>query len=242
MLRGLLQLLRVLALLGLVGTAGWWTLFLRDRFQAHEEALATRDARIARLGDELAEKERRIATLETALRLLKVDRRVARLEVLEQGPNPDQPGRLRTRVRFTELGPDGRPLAPGREYLLQGGRAYVEALVVKFADRLVEAGDPFRGTSICLFTRLFGEGQAPEDGFPLDSPGSLPAAYSLEEPGGSFQQEIWQRFWEYANDPARAATRGIRAIHGEAPFMELRPGGSYRVELRASGGLSILAE
>jgi len=34
----------------------------------------------------------------------------------------------------------------------------------------------------------------------------------------------------------------VRAIHGEAPFMELRPCKSYRVELRASGGLSIVAE
>ena len=39
-----------------------------------------------------------------------------------------------------------------------------------------------------------------------------------------------------------AAEKGVRAIHGEAPFIEVRPGRSYKVELRASGGLSIRAE
>jgi len=43
-----------------------------------------------------------------------------------------------------------------------------------------------------------------------------------------------------AADAAQAA--GVRAIHGEAPYIELRAGRSYLVELRASGGLSLRAE
>jgi hypothetical protein len=35
---------------------------------------------------------------------------------------------------------------------------------------------------------------------------------------------------------------GVRAIHGEAPFIELRPGKTYRIELRASGGLTLVPE
>jgi hypothetical protein len=31
-------------------------------------------------------------------------------------------------------------------------------------------------------------------------------------------------------------------MHGEAPSIELRPGKTYRVELRASGGLTIRVE
>ena len=39
-----------------------------------------------------------------------------------------------------------------------------------------------------------------------------------------------------------AESQGVRAIHGEAPFMKVRPGQSYEVELRSSGGLSIRVE
>ena len=34
----------------------------------------------------------------------------------------------------------------------------------------------------------------------------------------------------------------MRALQGEAPYIEARPGKSYRLELRASGGLVIQAE
>ncbi len=46
----------------------------------------------------------------------------------------------------------------------------------------------------------------------------------------------------YANDPELAASKGVRAIHGEAPSIELREGKTYRIELRSSGGLSIKVE
>ena len=54
--------------------------------------------------------------------------------------------------------------------------------------------------------------------------------------------KLWMRFWDYANDPEEAASVGVRAIHGEAPFIELREGSSYLVELRSSGGLSLTKE
>ena len=93
-----------------------------------------------------------------------------------------------------------------------------------------------------LFTRVFGEGTAPSSGFALDSPSALPVIFgddSLPEP---LFLELWSRFWDYANEPDLAALHGVRALHGEAPFMEMRPGQSYRIDLRASGGLSITPE
>ena len=53
---------------------------------------------------------------------------------------------------------------------------------------------------------------------------------------------LWERFWDYANDPALAKQVGVRALQGEAPFVEARVGRSYRLELRASGGLVFQAE
>lgn len=251
------------ALLGLVAVAGWWTLFLRGRFAEHEQALAERDQRIASLEVDVRQRDERIRALEHALHLLKVDHRVARLEVLEQfalesptasaqgasssqaasAPTsaPAEPA-LRTRVRFTELGADGERLGEPRELVVEGRFAYVEALVVKFEDDYVERGDALRGSSVCLFQRIFGEGQKPADGARLDPVGLRPRAYGGDELVDPEFDDLWRRFWDYANDPALARAKGVRALHGEAPFIELRPGKSYRLELRASGGLSLRAE
>ena len=256
-------LLRSLVLLAVVVIAGWWTIFLRGKLVEHEEAIAEKDAeiadlsgevaardqRIAELGLEIAERDEEIRRLGLALDLLKIDHRLARIEVLEQTPSPDPSGAakgngdaIRTRLRFTELGPNGEPLGPGRELEVEGRRVYLESLVVKFEDDYVEAGDFLRGTSVCLLRRAFGENQKPSEGVPLDLDGRRPLVYAGDEEPDPFYEELWERFWDYANDPELAREAGVRAIHGEAPFMEVRPGRSYRIELRASGGLTIRAE
>ncbi len=263
-------LLRTVVLAGLVVLGGWWTLLLRSKLtesrvelesrvaeiaslqqdlqeregQIRElgELLTERTAEIARLQVELAEKEKRIETLELARKLLATDHRVARIEILAQGSSADDPERVRTTLRFTELDAEGESLAPGRELTLEGRTIYVESLVIKFEDSYVEQGDPLRGTSLCLFRRLFGEDQSPAEGVALDATGEQPLAYGDDRDLPPLHRAIWERFWDYANEPELAATLGIKALHGEAPFIEARPGRSYRVELRTSGGLTIEAE
>lgn len=238
--------------------AGWWTFFLRERVIGHELELKEREAQIAGLtqdlessrarvevlGAELREKERRIAELEFRLQLLKVDHRVARIEVLEQIPLPGEPEKVETTVRFVELGQDGEELGGGQVVRLEGETIYLETLVIKFEDDYVEGGDFLRGTSVCLFKRLFSEKTPPEAGTAIDSAGSHPVPYASEGDSESdlFHGELWERFWDYADDPEAAAAKGVRALHGEAPFVRARPGRTYRVELRASGGLTIRPE
>lgn len=259
------SLLRTVLLGGVLLLAGWWTWFLREKLGAGERrleesqaqvegltqkvregearledlgrTLAARDATIETQTHELAAKEERIQALDAALELLKVDHRLAEIRVLEQTTGAD--GVVETRVRFVELGPDGEPIGPGLEAVVRGRTVYVETLVIKFDDRFVEGGDALRGTSICLFRRLFGEEQRPAEGVPIDAAGEQPLVYAGDEPPPPLHRDLWSRFWEYANDPELARERGVRAIHGEAPFIELRPGRRYHVELRASGGLTI---
>lgn len=263
-------LLRTLVLLGVVALGGWWTMLLRGKLNENRRELEVRsaeladakvglqerDGRIAELGRTLEEKAREIHALEAdlaakqkeiealsvALALSKVDHRVARLEVLAQGAPADDPERVRTTVRFTEVDSDGEPLGPGHEVTLEGKTVYVESLVIKFEDSYVEQGDPLRGASICLFRRLFGDGQSPETGFPLDPAGEQPAVYAGDTTPNALHRALWERFWDYANEPELARALGVRAIHGEAPFIEARPGKTYRLELRASGGLTLSAE
>lgn len=226
---------------GAVVALGWmvWlrvddTLGAKAAAEARAQAL---EAQLVEVQAARAAAESRAAELAMALRHLKVERRRARLTVLEQGPDPSAAGRLLTRVSFQELGADGEPLGPPVEADLPGRMAYIESLVIKFDDALVEAGDPWRGASLCLFRRLFSEHQSPEQGVALDAPGVVPAGYSDADLQPA--SDLWRDFWELADDPAAAAARGVRALHGEAPFVELRPGRAYVVELRASGGLSV---
>ena len=218
----------------------------RDVIQLGKQ-VEERTAEIVRLQDVITEQDRLIKTLELAKRLLSVSHRVARIEVLAQGSaapgaSSDAPETVRTTVRFTELGEDGVPLAAGKELTLEGKTIYVESLVIQFEDRYVEQGDALRGTSLCLFRRLFGENQSPSQGVALDAAGQLPLAYGGDTGVDPLHRALWERFWDYANDPTLAKQVGVRALQGEAPFIEARVGKTYRLELRASGGLVFQAE
>ena len=242
------------AVVGLLAWGGW---HVRELVQRHEQELAERDHRIQGLVADVAQRDQRIAeqaqqieelqaqvrALELALKLLKVNHRLARLAVRAQRPAPGLKGGVETDVVFQELDAEGEPLGPPQPFTLVGKVAYIDALVIKFDDSFVEQGDALRGSSICFFRRLFGEYQQPSEGFPLDSVGTRPRSYGAgDDAPAPVESTLWQHFWDYANDPAAAAKAGARALHGEAPYIELRPGMSYRVELRASGGLTVRPE
>jgi hypothetical protein len=250
MLRGVI----IILLAALTSIAGWWTHTVREQLFGAEEDLNQAQERVASLevdldtsrkevftlGREVEEKSRRIAELRVRLKMLKVDHRVARIEVIEQITDPDDPERIITTIRFTEVGKDGEPVGPAQEITLEGTKLYLETQVIKFEDDYVEAGEYLRGTSLCLFRRMFSDMVPPVDGVEIEASGTLPHPYTGGDGADElFQAELWEHFWEYANDSEAAAEKGVRAIHGEAPFMEMREGKSYEVELRSSGGLSI---
>ncbi|MEE8468417.1 MAG: hypothetical protein V3T22_08180 [Planctomycetota bacterium] len=259
MIQGVAIILRTIVLGAFLGLAGWWTYFLRDQFVGHKRALETieslegdikdREGRIEELdlevgvlSEDLDRARQQIKELEVSMWLLKVNHRVARIEVLEQGPSADDPSRTTTLVRFEELGPDGETVGPPREIEIDGKVLYIEGLVIKFGDDYVEGGDLLRGTSVAIFKRVFSENQAPSEGVEIDRPRTHPLPHRGDDLPDPFYEDLWERFWDYANDPQLAASKGVRAMHGEAPSIELRPGKTYRVELRASGGLTIRVE
>jgi|FLOH01.1.fsa_nt_gi hypothetical protein len=205
--------------------------------------VAEGEVRIAELGVELDRSEAEVKRLSIAVALLKVDHRVARLEILERSET-EEDGVISfwTTVRFTELDPSGDPVGEPREVTVAGTRVYIEALVIKFEDDFIEAGDFLRGSSVCLFQRIFGEDQRPADGATLESGGSMPAVYRGDQTPDPFYEQLWAKFWDYAADPKAAQLAGVRAVHGEAPFVKAIPGATWRVELRSSGGLTIVAE
>lgn len=251
----------VLILGALTGIAGWWTLFVQEQVNGIED----RDNKIVALEsnlessrltndglnvdlagkqEEIAAQDKLIRELRASMYLLKVDNRVGYIEVIDQSPNPENPDEVQTTIRFIELDQDGEPMGEPVEATVKGKKIYIDSLVIKFDDQYVEGGDFLRGSSVVLFRRIFGEHQAPSAGVEIDKAGVHPGAYGAhgDAEGDVYYAELWQKFWDYANDPEAAAERGVRAIHGEAPYIEARPGKRYRVELRASGGLSIHSE
>ena len=145
-----------------------------------QQELSTTRQQLATTEQDLAASELARQQTEAALRS-KVDHRTARLEVLEQ--STDASGAVTTRVRFVEVDGDGEPIGPGEEVTIQGSRVYVESLVIKFSDDYVEGGDALRGTSVCLFQRLYGEDTPASAGHRLDSAGQRPHPLLRRRPG-----------------------------------------------------------
>ena len=202
--------------------------------------LVAKNQELTQLGEDLEAKRKEVQRLETALKLLKVEHRIGRIEVVSQ-EGSRQTEDLATQFSFVEVDRQGNPMDEPRRFSIAGDVVYLDAWVIKFTDDYVERGDLLRSTSVCMFRRIFGEAQRPVDGFELDPVGAQPTAYRTGEPS-EFEQELWSEFWSYANDPEKAKTKGVRAMHGEAPSIKLMPGKSYRVQLRASGGLSVVPE
>jgi len=210
--------------------------YLADRLvlapgRAHQRELAERDAQIRALTE-------RNQALEAAVRLLRHTERRARLVVLDQARGPA--GQLRSRVRFTELNAQGDSVGEPRELSLDGDEIYVDALVIKFEDTFVTAGDALKGKALLLFRRIFTDRGRPADGEVLDREGQIPQSYAAERAPTAFERELWARFWELANDPEEAQRRGVRALHGEAVSTRLRKDRAYTITLRSTGELTIL--
>jgi|694.fasta_scaffold00033_78 hypothetical protein len=230
------------------GVAGFWTY---DRYTANERALQQSQWELAETQNQLvslksdleltkadlAEKVVLIEKLETSLKLLKTDQRLARLNVLrlEKG---DSDQVLSSHLEFVELSPQGEPLSPPKQFTLPGDVVYVDNWVVKFDDHYIEQADIERGTSLVLFRRIFSEQQQPSEGVSLDEVGMRPQAYARGGGLSEFEKKLWGEFWEFANQPKRAAEMGIRAANGEAISIQVREDMSYELRLRSSGGLS----
>jgi hypothetical protein len=175
--------------------------------------------------------------LEAYVKILKhVDRR-ARIEVLRQ--ERDAQGNLQTAIRFTEIDSDGKPISTPRELTLPGAEVYFDTLVIKFDDHFVEEGDPLKGQALMLFRRIFSSNMRAEDGFAIDKEGEAPEVYGGSPGNSGFEKDLWKRFWELANDEKLAKEHGVRAIHGDAPYMRLEPDRVYEIALRSTGEVII---
>jgi len=205
--------------------------------QAQKQAMQKQIDEQTRRADEQA---RRAEELKHIVQRLETDTRVADLMVKSR---EESAGILRTTLIFLEYAKDGTPIKPARQFVIEGKRAHLDAMVIKFDGKFVEQNDELRGHSIALFTGLYDQTQSPSNAYPIDSPGQIPAIYRESDTKVSdFERELWQNFWKLAQDPAYRKSMGVRAAHGQGVWTDFEPGWIYRVTTEANGGLTIANE
>jgi hypothetical protein len=242
---------RTLMLIGVTGAVGYggylgYDNYIRPGNEAKQiladyEAMKTRlDKQSAELASTKAENEeltRIKERLETALKLLKVDQRIAKIEVMEKGVNEnDQPY---MEVRFSEVDQQGDVVGSPRDFTILGEKIYVDGWVVTFDDKYVEHADELRSASLFVFKSIFGELERPADAKRLDTQtDTVPGIYKSETQN-EFEQQIWQDFWKVCNNVKLQKELGIRASHGQANYLVGEKGHIYQVEIRSSGAMSL---
>ncbi len=211
-----------------------------------EKQIDNRDQVIAAKDVEIGEQKEQIEALETSMRYLKFSKQLARVTIksIYKDPNTND---METVIDFVELDSVGRPLRTPKEFKVLGDEIYVDALIVKFKDKYIEEGtDPERSSSICMFRRIFGSQQEPENGDLIYEDESTearhPQAYSQGSVLSPLEQRIWKDFWSIANDADEQNELGIRSNHGTAVSIKPIEGKVYQIRLRAAGGLDLLSD
>ena len=208
------------------------------RTATQEQLLQVKEEEITSLNQHVKEQKQEIDRLDTAIRLLKVNHRVARISVLDQTTEPQTShvahpvsgtgGPGQTDRRAAAVSDQRRPGLPGQlggeirgQIRGEGGHRSLDIAGAVPAD----------------FWRVPGA----TGRFRLDQAGARPEVYGRGGKMSDLEKQIWDDFWTVANDEAQSQL-GIRAAHGDAPSIRVRKGSVYRIELRASDGLSIRPE
>ncbi|HEV8608151.1 MAG TPA: hypothetical protein VGQ99_22640 [Tepidisphaeraceae bacterium] len=195
----------------------------------------------AKKAEEIRKLKEQNDQLESFVSRLTSEKRVA--EVVVCGQKKSGSVVEETTLMFVEYGGDGKQLPP-RYFTIKGNVAHIDALVIKFEQDFIKKGDPLRGHSMVLFHRLYGDYQAPADGYMIDMPGKPPEVYRIptRSPAASeFESQMWQNFWKLADDEQYRKEKGVRVAMGESPWTRFYPDKVYTLTLQADGGLSLSA-
>jgi hypothetical protein len=186
---------------------------------------------------ERAQEETRVLT--RVVQRLSDEKRVADVLVTDQ---KTVNGQLHTWLLFVEYDKSGESLPP-RSVEVVGRTAHIDAMVIKFERDFIKQGDPLRGHSIALFTRIYGDAQSPESGTPVDEPGKIPEIYRGSDPKvPEFEQELWQKFWTLAGSAEERAKYGVRVANGQGVWGPFEKDKLYSITLESDGGLNITSE
>ncbi len=171
---------------------------------------------------------------------LSADSRIA--EVLVTQSNFDEKTKkIETTIKFLEYDADSKPL-PARYFTFQGNLIQFQALVIRFEDKLVQAGDKIRGKSAYLFLRAFMLDGRNTQVFDITPANQIPEGYKIPGAKSDFEKKLWEEFWNYALDPKARERAKIKNAQIEAPGSMFLPGTIYTVRIEHAGGIRIDAQ
>ena len=113
-------------------------------------------------------------------------------------------------------------------------------------------GDPLRGRTLTLFSKVYGSDQRPSEGIPLNVPGSV--AGTAAGPGddlvplacrsgpgapSELERRLWSKFWELCKDPDAASREGVRTAQGTAVHKPLEAQMEYRLSIDNPGQIRL---
>lgn len=225
----LLTKLIALGFLLLAGSLSFWF------YRSH----TAEDRRHAQDQQKIAQLEEQKQVLNQVVQRLSDEKRVAEVLVTDQRTVD---GVLRSTLLLVEMDRSGKSLPP-RRFVVVGDTAHIDALVIKFERDFIAQNDPLRGHSIALFTRIYGDRQAPSDGTLVDPPGQIPAIYRAADPKVSdFELSLWRDFWRLADDPTYREKYGVRVANGQGVWGPFELDKLYTITLESDGGLNIASE
>lgn len=146
--------------------------------------------------------------------------------------------KIRTTIKFLEYDAQGKPLEP-KYFTFEGNVIQFQSLVIRFSDKLVEAGDRLRGKSAAFFMKAFVLDGAKTQEFDITKAHEIPGGYRVFEKTNEFETKLWQEFWNYALDPKKRERAGIKNAQIEAPGSMFLPGTIYTLKIEHDGGLRI---
>jgi hypothetical protein len=178
--------------------------------------------------------------LENVVSRLEGEKRIADVLVARQ-ENVEGAG-IQTTLLFVEYDRNGQPM-PAKSFVIAGTTAHLDAMVIKFDHDFVSKSDPLRGHSIALFTRIYGDSQAPSSAQLIDQPGTIPDVYRGADPKVSaFELALWKDFWKLYEDDAYRKAKGVRALGGHGVWGPFELGKLYTVTIESDGGLNMTSE
>ncbi len=226
--RALIKFTLTLSIAAMGGASIWWV------WTSSESSRS-----IAKLEQQKQELQVQKQQLEEVVSRLGTEKRVADLIVTGR---KTVAGKTRTELLFVEYNRAGKPMEP-RQFSIDGVMAHVDAMVIEFEKNDVIKNDPLTGHAIALFTRIFGEDQAPSSANIVDSPGNIPAFYQSSDPKtADFEQKLWRTFWQLSSDEKLRQEMGVKVAIGKGVWGPFEPDTLYTITLTPDGNLSRTSE
>lgn len=171
-------------------------------------------------------------TLKEAISNLSGESQIGYAKVLAQDMKD---GELYTTLKFVETARDDKlKTILEKKFTIIGDVIHFDALIVKFGNKMVMDG---RTRALYLWRRVYGEQMTPQEGFPIEEPGTEPKRYGdlFKALPIKHKEMFWSNIWDLANDPERLAEYDIEAIYGSAVYSKLRSGLIYVFKINSTG-------